>query len=72
MTTHIGVEFLKGKWKMFSEIWQNLQNDSIGWTGQRTGKISRTASSLKRWRGKCCGLGALDDAMSFSGGQCCF
>ena len=31
-TTHIGVEFLKGKWKMFCKIWQNLQNDSIGWT----------------------------------------
>ena len=30
-TTHIGVEFLKGKWKMFSEIWQNLKDDSIGW-----------------------------------------
>ena len=43
-----------------------------GWTGQRTGKISRTASSLKEWRGKCCRLGALDDAMSFSGGQRCF
>ena len=26
-----------------------------GWTGQRTGKISRTASSLEEWRGKCCG-----------------
>ena len=43
-----------------------------GWTGQRTGKISRTASSLKEWRGKCCRLGALDDAMSFLGGQRCF
>ena len=30
-TTHIGVEFLKGKWKMFGEIWQNLKDDSIGW-----------------------------------------
>ena len=25
---------------------------ATGWTGQRTGKISRTASSLQGWRGK--------------------
>ena len=43
-----------------------------GWTGQRTGKIPRTASSLTGWRGKCCGLAAVDDTLSFSGGQCCF
>ena len=32
----------------------------------------RTASSLEGWRGKCCGLGALDDALSFSGGRAGF
>ena len=42
------------------------------WTGHRTGKISRTASSLKGWRGKCCRLGAVDDTLSFSGEQRCF
>ena len=42
------------------------------WTGQRTGKILRTASPLEGWRGKCCRLGALDDTLLFSGGQCCF
>ena len=28
-TTHIRMEFLKCKWKMFCEVWQNLQNDNM-------------------------------------------
>ena len=45
MTTHIGVEFLKGKWKMFGEIWQNLKDDSIGWRLVTSSQHRKTNSS---------------------------